>query len=92
MTNPALAQTAQNVSNLAGLPFTTLLSAGVGIKGGIPAVTAVFSPAVGVGASKIESGSPVDGTPVGIAVTLTGLSSKPKPAQESMKSVHIPSR
>jgi Potassium voltage-gated channel len=91
MTKAVLAQTAQNASNPAGLPFTNLLSAAVGIKGVTSAVTAVFSPAVGVGAEKIESGSPVDGTPVGVAVMLMGLRKKPNPTQESRKSVHIPS-
>ena len=45
-----------------------------GIKGGNSAVTAADDPAVGVGASNIESGSPVVAVPVGVAVIETALS------------------
>jgi hypothetical protein len=45
-----------------------------GTKGGNSAVTAAVAPEVGVGASKIESGSPVVAVPVGVAVIETALS------------------
>jgi hypothetical protein len=61
------------------LPVLGLACPGVGseydgIKGGSSIVTAAVAPEVGVGASNIESGSPVVAVPVGVAVIETGLS------------------
>jgi hypothetical protein len=57
------------------------LFAGVGIKG----ATENNTPEVGVGASNIENGSPVDLMPVGVAVIETSLSSMPNAEQAIMK-------
>ena len=64
-----------------------LAGTGVGIKGGSVKDTASVAPEVGVCTSNIESGSPVDAMPVGVAVTETSLSSMPDPAQAVMKPI-----
>jgi hypothetical protein len=62
-----------------------LTGTGVGIKGGSVKDTAFVAPEVGVCASNIESGSPVDEMPVGVTVMETSLSSIPSPAQAVVK-------
>lgn len=73
---------ARNAPSPPALPNWLLSVPNVGTKGGTTrAVTATVSPEVGVGASKGESGSPVDARPVGVAVIETALSTISNAAQ-----------
>src|SRR6266702_2787815 len=84
----ALAPRALSALNSTGLPFLELVPEPcTGTKGGTKAVTTAVAPEVGVCGSKRESGSPVDEMPVGVAVTVTSLSTMPKVAQPPRNSV-----
>ena len=88
MATTVLVPAAQNALSRPALPNWPVPAPNVGIKGGYTmAVTATVSPGVGVGASKGESGSPVDERPVGLAVTSTVLSTMFASPQAPMKAV-----
>ena len=90
---PAPGPRAQKALGPAALPFGFgVLIPDVGYKGGRRSVTATVAPAVGVGASKTASGSPVDETPVGEAVTEMALSTMPNAEQALSKPVQYTCR
>jgi hypothetical protein len=87
MATTVLVPAAQNALS-PQLPDWPVPAPDVGIKGGnTMAVTATVSPGVGVGAWKGESGSPVDETPVALAVTSTVLSTMFASPQAPKKAV-----